>query len=230
MALIKFGGGVTQASGSIGGNTFARNRFGNYFRSRTKPVNPQSAGQSLIRSSLAYLAQYWNATLTNSERGSWETYAGSVPGLNRLGESVYLTGFNQFLRSNIIRLQNALSVIEAGPTVLTLPETDPTFAIVATANDQKIAVTFDESLPWASEAGAKMYVYAGEPQNKTRNFFKGPWKLAGVIANGATSGDQLSSPFTLVTGQKIWCYARIQRADGRLSNPFRSDVLVTAGT
>ena len=229
MALIKFGGGVTQASGSIGGNTFARNRFGNYFRNRTKPVNPQSTAQGLIRSSLAYLSQYWNATLTPAERGSWETYAGSVPSLNRLGESVYLTGFNEFLRSNIIRLQNELAVIEAGPTILTLPETDPTFAIVATTTDQKIAVTFDETLPWASESGAKMYIYAGEPQNPTRNFFKGPWKLAGSLANGAETGDPVNSPFTLVTGQKIWCYARIQRADGRLSSPFRSDVLVTAG-
>jgi len=229
MALIKYGGGVTQASGSIGGNTFARNRFGNYTRSRTKPVNPNSTAQGLSRSSLAYLAQYWNATLSVEERGSWETYAGSVPGLNRLGESVYLTGFNEFLRSNIIRLQNELAVIEAGPTVLTLPETDPTFAIVATEADQKIAVTFDEDLPWDSEAGAKMYIYAGEPQNPTRNFFKGPWKLAGSLSNGAETGAKIDSPYTLVTGQKIWCYARIQRADGRLSNPFRGDVLVTAG-
>ncbi|GAI58374.1 unnamed protein product, partial [marine sediment metagenome] len=39
MALVKYGGGITQMSGSIAGNTFARNRYGNYVRSRTKPIN-----------------------------------------------------------------------------------------------------------------------------------------------------------------------------------------------
>ncbi|GAH50296.1 unnamed protein product, partial [marine sediment metagenome] len=48
MALVKLGGGIVQISGSIAGNTFARNRFGNYMRSRTKPVNPNSTRQTDI--------------------------------------------------------------------------------------------------------------------------------------------------------------------------------------
>ena len=30
MALIKYGGGIVHASGSLAGNTFARNKYGNY--------------------------------------------------------------------------------------------------------------------------------------------------------------------------------------------------------
>ncbi|GAH28464.1 unnamed protein product, partial [marine sediment metagenome] len=38
MALVKYGAGIIQMSGSIAGDVHARNRFGNYIRPRTKPV------------------------------------------------------------------------------------------------------------------------------------------------------------------------------------------------
>lgn len=229
MALIKFGGGVTQASGSIGGTTYARNRFGNYSRSRTKPVNPSSTAQNLIRSSMAYLSQYWSANLTDEERGKWATYAAAVPGLNRLGESVYYTGLNQFLRSNIVRVMTGDAVIDAGPTTLSLPEQDPSMSATFTTSTQKIGITYDEDLPWASEVGARMLIFQGQPQIATRNFFKGPWKYAGEIISTDSSPKDLDAVFPIVTDQKIWVYGRIQRADGRLSNPFRFSGLAVAG-
>ncbi len=230
MALIKFGGGVVQASGSIGGTTYARNRFGNYSRSRTKPVNPQSQTQGVIRSSLAYLSQYWSANLDVTERGQWATYAAAVPSQNRLGESVYLTGFNMFLRTNIINIANGGAVIDAGPTTLTMPETDPTMEATFTASTQIISISFDDALPWATETGAKMYIYQGQPQSATRNFFKGPWKYAGTIDANDTTPAAISAAFPIVAGQKIWVYGRIQRADGRLSSPFRFSGLAVSGT
>ncbi|GAH13494.1 unnamed protein product, partial [marine sediment metagenome] len=49
MSLVKYGGGIVQMSGSIAGNTFARNRYGNYVRARTKPINPNSDRQVVVR-------------------------------------------------------------------------------------------------------------------------------------------------------------------------------------
>ncbi len=97
MALIKFGGGVVQMAGSIAGNVFARNRYGNYARARTKPVNPNSARQVVIRAAIAYLTQHWNGTLTPAERTAWNSYAAAVTMKNRLGENINLTGFNHFI-------------------------------------------------------------------------------------------------------------------------------------
>lgn len=229
MALVKYGAGIVQASGSIAGTTFARNRFGNYMRARTKPVDPVSDAQSEQRSRLSYLSTYWQSTLSAAQRTAWNTYAAAVPVQNRLGESVYLTGFNMFVRSNTVALQVGMDIVADGPTVLTMPEVDPTFAIAGTANDGLIAITFDDSLPWTSDTEAYMAIYCGQPQGATRNFFGGPWKYAGALAQDATSGDTVTAPFTLVTGQKIWCYARIIREDGRLSGKFRDDSIVTAG-
>ena len=228
MALIKYGGGIVQMSGSIAGDVHARNRFGNYTRSRTKPVNPKSTRQVLIRECLANLVQRWRATLTAGQRTAWATYAAAVAMNNRLGETVYLTGFNHYLRGNIVALMEACPPRDDGPTDLALPEQDPTFAIAASVASQKITVTFDEDLPWTDEVNSFLLIEMGEPQNATRNFFNGPWRRTAILVPVDTSPKEVDPCFTLVLGQKIWCYGRIFRADARLSQPFRASCTVSA--
>jgi hypothetical protein len=230
MALIKYGGGIIQASGSIAGNTFARNRFGNYARPRTKPVNPQSSYQVVIRTAMAYFTQRWHDTVTAAQRTAWNTYAAAVAMNNRLGETVYLTGFNHYLRVNIVRLQLGQSTCDAGPPTLTLPEQDPTFAITASVATQLITVTWNDSAPWSDIAASVLGLWMGQPQAATRNFFNGPWRMMGSIPGNGTSPTTMAPSFTLVLGQRIWVYARVSTGptDSRLSNPFRDDCIVAA--
>jgi hypothetical protein len=232
MASIKFGGGVTAMSGSIGGSTYARNRFGYYLRPRTKPVNPNSTGQELMRSTMAHLTELWHSTITAPQRIAWATYAAAVPSKNRLGETIYLTGFNQFVRSNSIAKAKLNTFVAPGPTVLALPETDPSFLITASVATQLVSVAFDNALPWALEVGADMFVELGQPQIVTRNYFNGPWKymdkIAGKVAPAEPSPKTMATPYTLVLGQKVWAYGRIRRADGRISNPMVASCVVAA--
>lgn len=232
MAVVKYGGGITQISGSIAGTVFARNRYGNYTRPRTKPVNPNSTLQAQVREALSALAVMWNATLTAAKRSAWNTYAAAVAMKNRLGETIYLTGFNHFIRSNVILSDKGLTVVTDGPTILSLPEKDPTFAVAGDATSQNLSVTFDNTLAWAGEDEGFMFVYMGRPQLVTRNFFNGPWKYADKIDGDSvtppTSPTTMTAPMTLVEGQKVFCYARIQRADGRLSEPMYASFTVTA--
>jgi hypothetical protein len=233
MALVKLGGGITGMSGSIAGNTFARNRFGNYVRSRTKPVNPRSTGQVGIRSIISYLAEAWHNVLDADKRTAWETYAAAISMKNRLGEVISLTGFNHFIRSNSVILQHGNVMIDDGPAELSLPAKDPTFAIVAYADTQKIHITYDNTLPWAGQPNAFMEFYMGRPQLATRNFFNGPWRNTGTRPGASpppTPPTLEDAVFTLVTGQRIWVYARISEDDGRLSEPMRADCIVTAVT
>ena len=232
MSLVKFGGGIVQMSGSIAGNTFARNRYGNYVRSRTKPVNPQTTRQSFIRAGLAFLTSRWGTDLTANQRTAWNLYASSVAMKNRLGEVIYMTGFNHYIRSNMIRKQIALAIIDDGPTTFEIPAADPTFAITASEATQDISTSYDDGMDWASVTGAYMIVYGGQPQNAQRNFFAGPWKVFGVIAGvdaAPPEGPNITaSPFALTEGQRLWCYARILKLDGRLSEKFRADTFCTA--
>lgn len=232
MALVKFGGGVTQMSGSVGGDTFARNRYGNYVRARTKPINPQSTQQGVVRSVLAFLAQYWKDTLTTAQRQAWTDYGAAVAMKNRLGESTYMTGFNHFVRSNSYLKRIAGTLVAAGPTILSLPEQDPVFSVAGSEASQEITVTYDDTLVWCDEDNSYLVVYQGTPQNATRNFFDGPWKLCDDIEGDSvtppTSTGTMAAVYPLVEGQKTWCYARIVLADGRMSEPFRANFVCAA--
>lgn len=234
MALLKYGGGIVQASGSIGGTTYARNRFGNYGRPRTKPVNPKSARQSLARASMQYLAEQWREPpMDDPKREAWETYAKGVAWNNRLGEAVKLTGFNHFLRSNAALIRAGGSLITAGPPDIGLPPGDTDFAVVCNATTQKISVTFNADFDWAKETGAYLSVEMAMPQSASRNFTGGPWRFAagipGVNTTGVSSPQLIDPPFTLTPGQKVWCRAKIIRKDARASTPFSAAPVIVTG-
>jgi len=231
-ALIKFGGGVVGMSGSIAGNTFSRNRYGAYVRARTKPVNPNTDRQVAVRSVMAALTTRWSQTLDAAKRAAWDLYAARVNMVNKLGETINLSGFNHYIRSNSILLSLSLTVVDDGPVIFELPAKDPTFAITATEAPNNITATFDNTMDWSIEDGGLLCMFQGAPQNAQRNFFGGPWRLwtavQGADPGGAVSPKIAPSVFAVSETQRLWVYARIIRADGRISTPFRDDAFVTA--
>jgi len=232
MGLVKFGGGIIQISGKLGGNIFSRNKGGNYVRGFTNPINPNTGLQVAVRASLAQLTDRWSNTLTAANRTAWNLYAASVTVTNRLGESVNISGFNHYIRSGVEFLNRLGGYTDAGPVVFEIPEQDPTLAITATEAGQTISVTFDNALDWANETGATMFIYQGTPQNGQRNFFAGPWRFIGnVLGDDAVppvSPVVIPVDFAIAEGQRQWIFARIRRVDGRLSEPFRADIEVGA--
>jgi len=232
MALVKFGGGIIEMRGSIGGTTFSRNSTGNYARAKTTPINPQTALQQTVRAAMAFLTDRWSATLTANQRTAWNLYASSVQVLNRIGESVNISGFNHYIRSNMIRKQYANPLVDEGPTVFEIPAADPTYSISASEAAQQITHTLDDALDWATEDAAYVFFFCGKPQNPQINFFDGPWRKAGFIGGADPGGPILphaaDSEWAITTGQRIWTYARISRADGRLSEKFRADTFCAA--
>lgn len=231
-ALVKYGAGIVQMSGSIAGNTYARNRYGNYVRARTKPVNPNTLRQQQVRAALTVLTERWADTLTAGQRTAWNLYASNVSMTNKLGESIKLSGFNHYLRSNTIHARLGQTIIDDGPVIFELPETDPTLSITASEATQQISVNFDAGLPWSTEDTAVMQFFMGQPQNAQRNFFAGPWRymggVAGIDPGGAASPELETVVFAIAEGQHIWMYARIIRADHRISTKMAVDVLVVA--
>lgn len=224
MALVKFGGGIVQMLGSIGGTVFARNASGNYARAKTKPVDPSSQYQQAVRSAIAVLTEYWRETLTEVQRVAWATYAAAVAMQNRLGETIHLSGINHFIRSNAHLAVQGYSLVANGPIILSLPSMDPAFAITATEAGGTISATFDDGFDWLDEDNAYLIIRQGVPQNITRNFFAGPYRymynIPGDSGTPPVTPAVMSAPFTLIEGQRVWCSARILRADGRLSSSF----------
>lgn len=232
MALVKFGGGVVGMAGSIAGTTFARNRYGSYARARTKPVNPNTARQQAVRAALAELTARWAQTLTAAQRAAWDLYGANVVMTNRLGESMNLSGFNHYLRSNAWLARMGGTIVDAGPVIFEIPAVDPAFSVTASEATQQITWGYDDTMDWANETDAWLLLYQGSPQNPQRNFFAGPWRqcsqLQGVTGAPPASPLITGVVFAIAELQRAWCYGRILRADGRLSQPFRGDCFVAA--
>ena len=210
---------LTQASGSIGGLTASHNRGGMYFRSRAIPTNPSSARQVAIRSAMSTLSSAW-AGLTQLQRDAWTLYGQNVPVTNRLGDSVILTGQQQYLRSNVPRYQAGLARVDAGPTEFTLPTLDQ-MGLTSVDVAGLVTVTFVDTQDWLDETGAALLIYAGRPQGVGINFFKGPYRYGTAIEGDATTAPTtpgtFTSDFACALGQKVWIYSRLSRLDGRLS-------------
>jgi len=227
MALIKFGGGISEMRGKIAGTVFSRNKAGAYARNRVTPVNPQSARQNAVRALMQTLAVAWSTTLSAANRAGWEAYAIAVPMLNRLGETMYLSGFNHFIRSNMVIMQAGQSMVVAGPATLSLPLVDST-TVMTLAVGLTGSLAYDDTMDWCDEDAAGMVLFAGSPQLDSRNFFDGPWRYATVIDGDSvtppTSPEAaITLPWTGAIGQKMWFYCRIFLADGRVTERFFPD-------
>lgn len=225
MALVQYGGGILDARGSIGGQVHSKNRFGNYIRARTTPVNPQSSRQNAIRTAISALSQQWSNTLTQAQRDVWEVYAAAITRANKLGAQIKLTGFNHYIRSNAPRLQGGDPIVEDGPTTLTLPGADPVFECEVDEANQEISITFDPLLAWNIIDDGFMFIAMSIPKATGTNFIGGPFRVAGAIdgntASPPTSPQILSVPFPVAEDQALVCRARISEADGRLSDTFQ---------
>ena len=229
---IKFGGGIVDARGSVAGNTFSRNHYGAYVRARTTPINPKTDRQIAVRASVAFLSAMWSVTLTAVQRTAWNLYGSSVAMKDSLGATMYLTGYNHFIRSNTIRKMMAWPLVSAGPTIFEIPAHDPTFAVTATEAGQTITTAFDITMAWAVEDDGYIVFFQGKPQNAQRNYFGGPWRYfggeIGIDPGGPVAPFVYPVQFAIAEGQRQWVYARILRADGRMSEPFRDDTFCAA--
>ena len=214
---------IASASGSAGGLTASRNRFGMYFRARAVPVNPNTTFQQSVRALLATFATRWG-TITVTQRDAWDVYATNTTVVNKLGQSVTLTGFMQYVRSNTARVQAGLTVVDDAPTVFGLPTFAPVVCgFAAPAGVPSMQLFFDDAEAWANEDGGALMFSASRPFSPTINFFAGPFRFWDVVLGSGTVSPTSpivfsDPPFPFAITQKMACHARVCRADGRLSS------------
>lgn len=221
----------SQASGAVAGLVYSHNRGGMYTRARTTPTNPNSPEQAAVRAALGYLVNRWISVLTDVQRAAWDNYAAQVTYSGPLGEFRAATGQQNFIRSNVPRIQAGLDVVDTAPgefnTGSQLPST-----LAADGSADTLALTFSTDDEWANETGSYLLLYSSRPVNPTINFFKGPYRLAGTIQGNTTtpptSPATIASPFDLVAGQRVFFRTIISRVDGRLSGSFRGLGIVGA--
>lgn len=225
MGLVRYGGGIQEVSGAIGGDVHFKGRFGHYIRPRTKPVNPHSARQESVRAILSYLAEYWHETLTANQRAFWEVYGAAVAMTNRLGETIHLTGYNQFIRTNGVHMTWSGVVLPDSPVILALPEKDDDLII---SEESIAAQKFNfqcSNVGWGPAVDDKLLImlYQGLPQLASRNSFFGPWRYVGVInaTEGGAGTAEKDAAFPFGLDQKVWFQARLMTDSGRVTSTWQ---------
>lgn len=210
---------IASGGGSLAGMTLSRNRGGLYLRGRSNPVNPSSGAQVEIRTYFGNLSTRWQS-LTDAQREAWTTYAQNVTVKNSLGEDITLTGHQMYIRNNTARLLAGFNEVDDGPTEFSSDVLSPV-SISADGPGDQFSVTFEETDDWVDEDDAGLLVYGSRQQAPTINYFKGPYRFAGVIEGDSvtapTSPQVLDSIFELDGGNSVFCRVQSVRADGRVS-------------
>lgn len=99
MALVKFGAGITEIRGSIGGVTFSRSYSGPVMKEKPIPPRRRRGTQPKNRSIIGFLSRQWGG-LTGAQRDEWKTWALNHPEPDRFGGTFIMSGSNAYSKLN----------------------------------------------------------------------------------------------------------------------------------
>jgi hypothetical protein len=211
-------------SGSQANTVASRNRYGQYFRTRAIPINPDTTRQSNIRAQMASVSTNWKL-VSLSDRGAWNSWAQAHPVIDSLGQSQVLSAFAAFVQVNMARVSNALSLIltpPLGTLAFSYQNVTPTWV----AGALSIAFTLTPSVNPAS-------VWATGIVSSGVNVAPGPggWRKIGTIGVGASPSVQTTG-WTLTFGTppapgQVTFVKVAEFADSLYSAPFIRRVIAT---
>lgn len=232
-AFAKFTPGaiISEIRNKIAATVYTKNRAGASIRNRVTPINRNSTNQTLRRQQLASLSSGWRS-LTQAQRDGWNSASGSFPQTDSLGQTVYLTGEQLYVRcnANLLLTGNAQITDAPSPTsfdVLAFTSLD------ATADDGVISLAFTPTVP----AGFELVVRASAPVSAGKSFMpSSAFKFIQSIAPAATSPQALTTAYANVfgaitgsTGQKIFVEMfLVEQASGLAGIPVRGSGVVLA--
>ena len=209
-------------SGSIGGVTSSHNRFGQYKRARSIPVNPRTVQQGSVRARQTNSSQLWK-TLTDAQRAAWGSVGSMITRTDALGQSYNFNGFMAFCSVNNNREATGLSPVTAAP-VIADPGSLLTATITLTSASLSIAFT-------ATPLGAATYLLLfASPQRSAGRAFEGDYRLIAVSAAAQATPFVALTSYTSkfgspVTGNRIFFSLQLSNT-GFLGSPLNVSQIV----
>jgi hypothetical protein len=203
-------------SGSIAGTTHSRNRYGQYTRNRSTPVNPNTTFQAAARAAMSTSAAGWRA-LTAIQRAGWESLGLMMTRTDSLGSSYSLNGFGAYCSVNNNNLAAGNAVVADAPAIVT-PTALATVTPTLTAAAFSLAYT-----PTPLGAGQRLFSFVS-PQRSAGRSFENDYRLVAVSAAAAASPANIFTAYqsrlgTPVVGNRIFLMLQVYQA-GFLSGPL----------
>lgn len=183
---------ISDASGSLGGATFSKNKGGLFIRARIKGTNPQSDAQTAQRGQFAGISAAWRG-LTDTQRTAWEAATAYFPYQDKLGQTKQYSGAQLFgkLNGGIRSASPSASLLTEPPSPVSLPSIIVSdFGVTNDGGDMSFTGTY---APTTVPANCVLMVYTtsglsagiSSPQNSA-------YKLLGRIAASANIATQLA--------------------------------------
>lgn len=176
-------------SGSQAGTTASHNAFGQYLRNRRKPTNPNTSHQVAVRSILGQLAKAWKF-LTDLQRAAWKSLAIATPRTDSLGQTIKLSGFQEYISVNAKRGS-------FGDTTINDPPVDPVIeslgSVTLTTTGGLQKVNFGTAFSTGSLT--KVGIFASSPRSAGVTFV-GDLRLIEVTGAHPVSPLDISANYT----------------------------------
>ena len=220
---------IGAASGSIGGTTFSRNRYGAYTRVRAIPVNPNTLPQQNARSRLSTFSQNWQ-NLAASEQLAWKSWANQNPITNALGAQQILTGQAAYVGINT-------RLAQATDTAIDLPPLTPApTSLVSLSGTWDIGLGNFELIFTATPLGAddRLWVQAAVVASAGISYIKNLLRVVTITAKAQASlldtQAAIETVFgNLVVGQTVHIWASVfDSVTGLLSVPLSTKGVVVS--
>ena len=181
MAKVKYSALIESMRNKLNGSVASRNRYGNYWRNKTTPINRQTSYQVAVRSQFAANSSKWRG-LTQEQRDAWIAAAPNYPFTDEFGDQLFLSGNSLFLKINQ-NLQNMGASTVNWPQQPVAVENPDFTDLTVTASTTTVTVAAPTS------ANGTLMVYAAANVSPGKKFVKNLYKYLGTITGGATPVD-----------------------------------------
>lgn len=207
MSKIKYSALVSDVRNKLNGSVLSKNRYGNYIRNKTTPVNPQTTFQQNARSALAANSQAWGG-LTEAQRLGWKALAQELPFTDIFGDSKILAANSLYCKLNGNLVKATYAPISEAPLKVSVPGFS-NLELTATMTAGVLSgldVTFDNS---AAGADFAVIAYATPAISPGRSFVKNQFRFIGTYSGSSSITIDLFDEYvarfgTPASGQKIF--------------------------
>lgn len=229
MAKFTPGPAVAEIRGSVGGNTFSQNRFGAYIRRRSVPTISTTDPAQVSKTALQFVTQQW-AQIDPGARNAWRNFAQQFPVTDSMGQQIFLTGHQWFVKLNC-RLRRIPGPIEPSP-----PDTPgfPSFLTAVIDTFPSVANIELTSIFPTLETDQHIWVYTAITNSPGKTWVENLYRLTSQIEGAGDlpynmADDIIARHGSLSPGQTV--HLRFHRFDaehGRISPPLSQSYTLIA--
>lgn len=219
--LVRYGGGIVDARGSVAGHTLSRNGAGPHMKARIAGVQPQTGKQGTAQNVINHLNKLWQNNLSDADRLAWSAFSATLPQTNRLGNVVILSGHQMFLKINSYRTHLSLSILTT-PPVTTSVDSILTLSVAAVfSSGPTLTVTETDTNLLSSQ---QLIIFASPPVSPGKAFISSQLRRISNVACNSTNSilthwQQAFGTTPSTGGQKIFIRAFVYSGPNGIMSP-----------